>query len=67
LIIPPHRNNHRGQTFQIHILDIKMLAKNKFIFQDASETLYNLNSDKTIRAQCRARKDYNRQQNAIKY
>jgi chromosome segregation ATPase len=47
--------------------DIKMLAKNEPIFQDAAETLYNLNSDDTIRAQCRAREDYNRQQSAIKY
>jgi hypothetical protein len=47
--------------------DIKMLAKNEPIFQDAAETLYNLNSDETIRAQCRAREDYNRQQSAIKY
>jgi uncharacterized protein (TIGR02449 family) len=47
--------------------DIKMLAKNEPIFKDAAETLYNLNSDETIRAQCRAREDYNRQQSAIKY
>jgi predicted nuclease with TOPRIM domain len=44
-----------------------MLAKNEPIFQDAAETLYDLNSDETIRAQCRAREDYNRQQSAIKY
>jgi septal ring factor EnvC (AmiA/AmiB activator) len=44
-----------------------MLTKNEPIFQDAAETLYNLNSDETIRAQCRAREDYNRQQSAIKY
>jgi predicted transposase/invertase (TIGR01784 family) len=47
--------------------DIKMLAKNEPIFQDAAETLYDLNADETIRAQCRAREDYNRQQSAIKY
>jgi predicted transposase/invertase (TIGR01784 family) len=47
--------------------DIRMLAKNEPIFQDAAETLYDLNSDETIRAQCRAREDYNRQQSAIKY
>jgi chromosome segregation ATPase len=47
--------------------DIKMLAKNEPIFQDAAETLYDLNSDETIRAQCRAREDYNSQQRAIKY
>jgi uncharacterized coiled-coil DUF342 family protein len=44
-----------------------MLAKNEPIFQDAAETLYNLNSDETIRAQCRAREDYNRQQKIIKH
>jgi predicted nuclease with TOPRIM domain len=44
-----------------------MLAKNEPIFKDAAETLYNLNSDETIRAQCRAHEDYNRQQSAIKY
>jgi hypothetical protein len=47
--------------------DIKMLAKNEPIFKDAAETLYDLNADETIRAQCRAREDYNRQQSAIKY
>jgi predicted transposase/invertase (TIGR01784 family) len=47
--------------------EIKMLAKNEPIFQDAAETLYDLNADETIRAQCRAREDYNRQQSAIKY
>jgi regulator of replication initiation timing len=44
-----------------------MLAKNEPIFQDAAETLCDLNADETIRAQCRAREDYNRQQSAIKY
>jgi chromosome segregation ATPase len=44
-----------------------MLAKNEPIFQDAAETLYDLNADETIRAQCRAREDYNSQQRAIKY
>jgi predicted transposase/invertase (TIGR01784 family) len=47
--------------------DIRMLAKNEPIFQDAAETLYNLNSDETILAQCRAREDYNRQQKIIKH
>jgi prefoldin subunit 5 len=40
-----------------------MLAKNEPIFQDAAETLYDLNAGETIRA----REDYNRQQSAIKY
>jgi hypothetical protein len=43
------------------------MKKNESIFQDAAETLYNLIADKTIRAQCRASEDFNRQQSAIKY
>jgi peptidoglycan hydrolase CwlO-like protein len=35
-----------------------MIAKKDPAFQEASETLYVMNSDETIRAQCRAREDY---------
>jgi hypothetical protein len=56
-----------ARLFKSTSWDIKMLAKNEPIFQDAAETLYDLNADETIRAQCRAREDYNRQQSAIKY
>jgi predicted transposase/invertase (TIGR01784 family) len=38
--------------------EIKMIAKKDPAFQEASETLYVMNSDETIRAQCRAREDY---------
>jgi predicted transposase/invertase (TIGR01784 family) len=42
--------------------EIKMIAKKNAAFQEASETLYELNSDETVRAQCRAREDYYRMQ-----
>jgi predicted transposase/invertase (TIGR01784 family) len=42
--------------------EIKMIAKKNAAFQEASETLYALNSDETVRAQCRARDDYYRMQ-----
>jgi predicted transposase/invertase (TIGR01784 family) len=38
--------------------EIKMIAKKDPAFQEASETLYVMNSDETIRAQCQAREDY---------
>jgi predicted transposase/invertase (TIGR01784 family) len=38
--------------------EIKMIAKKDPAFQEASETLYVMNSDETIRARCRAREDY---------
>jgi predicted transposase/invertase (TIGR01784 family) len=38
--------------------EIKMIAKKDPAFQEASETLYVMNSDETIRARCRARADF---------
>jgi cell fate (sporulation/competence/biofilm development) regulator YlbF (YheA/YmcA/DUF963 family) len=38
--------------------EIKMIAKKDPAFQEASETLYTMNSDEMIRAQCQAREDY---------
>ena len=40
-------------------------TKNEFI-QEATETLYELNADETIRQQCLARQDYYRTQNSYK-
>jgi hypothetical protein len=47
--------------------DIIMLANENNISQDTAEDLLDPIPDETIRAQCRAREDYNRQQSAIKY
>jgi predicted nucleic acid-binding Zn-ribbon protein len=38
--------------------EIKMIAKKDPAFQEASETLYVMNSDEMIREQCQAREDY---------
>jgi predicted transposase/invertase (TIGR01784 family) len=46
--------------------EIRMIAKNDKDLLEASETLYALNCEKTIRDQCRAREDYDRLQNTIK-
>jgi predicted transposase/invertase (TIGR01784 family) len=46
--------------------EIKMIAKKDEALLEASETLYSLNADETIRAQCRAREDYDRLHNTIK-
>jgi hypothetical protein len=45
--------------------EIKMIAQKDPALLDASETLYTLNSDETIRARCRAREDYERLHNTI--
>jgi uncharacterized protein (DUF3084 family) len=45
--------------------EIKMIAKNDQNLLEASETLYSLNADKTIRDQCEARADYDRLHNTI--
>lgn len=45
--------------------EIKMIAKKNKELQEATETLYNMNSDDIVRQQCRAREDYYRLQNAI--
>jgi predicted transposase/invertase (TIGR01784 family) len=46
--------------------ELKMIAKNDDALREASEALYSMNSDETIRAQCRAREDYDRLHNTIK-
>jgi methyl-accepting chemotaxis protein len=45
--------------------ELKMIAAKDDALLDASKTLYSLNGDETIRAQCRAREDYDRLHNAI--
>ena len=45
--------------------EIKMITKNNEYLEEASETLYSMNADETIRAQCRARADYYRLHNTI--
>lgn len=44
--------------------DLKMIAKQNEFMQEATETLYELNADETIRQQCLARQDYYRTQNS---
>lgn len=45
--------------------EVKMIAKKSEELQEATETLYNMNSDDIVRQQCRAREDYYRLQNTI--
>ncbi|MDE6635379.1 MAG: Rpn family recombination-promoting nuclease/putative transposase [Lachnospiraceae bacterium] len=45
--------------------EIKMIAKKNKYLEEASEALYTMNADETIRAQCRARADYYRLHNTI--
>jgi predicted transposase/invertase (TIGR01784 family) len=45
--------------------ELRMLSKNVQALEDASETLYVMNSDEMIREQCRAREDYDRLHNTI--
>ena len=46
--------------------DFKMVAQTNEFMQEATETLYELNADETIRQQCLARQDYYRTQNSYK-
>ena len=46
--------------------DLKMIAQQNEFMQEATETLYELNADETIRQQCLARQDYYRTQNSYK-
>ena len=46
--------------------DLKMIAKNNTVLTQASETLYALNCDQTIRDMCRAREDAIRHENYMK-
>ena len=46
--------------------DLKMIAQQNEYMQEATETLYELNADETIRQQCLARQDYYRTQNSYK-
>ena len=46
--------------------DLKMIAKNNTVLTQASETLYTLNCDQTIRDMCRAREDAIRHENYMK-
>ena len=46
--------------------DLKMVAQTNEFMQEATETLYELNADETIRQQCLARQDYYRTQNSYK-
>lgn len=47
--------------------DVRMLAKKFTNIDEAAEALYALNADQTIRDQCRAREDYIRHENWVKY
>lgn len=42
-----------------------MIAKNSETLQEASETLYNMHCEETIRGMARARQDYNRLHNYL--
>jgi chromosome segregation ATPase len=44
-----------------------MIAKNNASLLEASKALYSMNADETTRAQCRAREDYERLHNTIRY
>lgn len=46
--------------------DLKMIAKNNTVLTQASESLYALNYDQTIRDMCRAREDAIRHENYMK-
>ena len=46
--------------------DLKMISQENEFMQEATETLYELNADETIRQQCLARRDYYRTQNSYK-
>lgn len=46
--------------------ELKMIAKQNEFMQEATETLFELNADETIRQQCLARQDYYRTQNSYK-
>jgi predicted transposase/invertase (TIGR01784 family) len=46
--------------------ELRMISKNDPNLTEASKTLYALNGDETIRAQCRARADYERLHNTIR-
>lgn len=45
--------------------ELKMIAKNSETLQEASETLYNMHCEETIRGMARARQDYNRLHNYL--
>ena len=45
--------------------EIKMIAKNNETLQEASETLYSMHCEETIRGMARARQDYNRLHNYL--
>ena len=45
--------------------EIKMIAKNSETLQEASETLYSMHCEETIRGMARARQDYNRLHNYL--
>lgn len=45
--------------------ELKMIAKNNETLQEASETLYSMHCEETIRGMARARQDYNRLHNYL--
>jgi predicted transposase/invertase (TIGR01784 family) len=47
--------------------ELRMIAKNNASLLEASKALYSMNADETTRAQCRAREDYERLHNTIRY
>lgn len=47
--------------------ELKMIAKKDDALREASENLYTMNADDTVRWQCWARQDYYRLQNAINH
>lgn len=46
--------------------EVKMLAKQNIIFEDAVKTMYEMSAEDEIREQCRAREDYYRTMNMYK-
>jgi hypothetical protein len=66
LSINLHKSNYRKRT-RIPLKEYEFFQWCASHPLNAAETLYDLNADETIRAQCRAREDYNSQQRAIKY
>jgi predicted transposase/invertase (TIGR01784 family) len=54
-----YRIDHWARLFKAKTWEeLKMAAKNDQYLQEACEALYSMNADNTIRAQCRARADY---------
>ena len=62
-----HNIDYRAKLFNAKTWEeLNMLASEKDILKEASETVYTLTQEEKIRLQCQAREDYYRTQNDVR-